>query len=377
MRIDSIEAIPSGGACYVRVRADDGTTGVGESTFFGWPTAVAEIAGSFSSYLTGKDPLDLEQHFLALYRAFCFRGMAVTGTLAALDQALWDLKGKHFAAPVWQLLGGRARRAVRAMRVVGVTGSLEEVVEECRRAVEDDGYGALKVLLFQHAHHEMRQAARLADLAARFAAIRETVGWGVDLGVELHRNMTAGDALLLCDELARFRPLFVEDPIPPDSVMALRAFAARCPLPVAAGERNTTIWEFAEYLERPGVAYVRPDVGIAGGITHVRKICALAESVHAGVLPHAVPSGPVAVAAHVQLGMCTPNWELQEHVPQDGPAWTDVVDHVIEVRDGYLLAPDRPGLGIELDDGGLARHPPLVPDLGHAPRREDGSVAIR
>jgi galactonate dehydratase len=376
MRIDSVEAIPAGSACYVRIVADDGTCGVGESTFFGWPTAVAEIVRSFGSYLQGRDPLDVEHHWLALYRILSFRGMAVTGAISAIDQALWDIKGKHFEVPVWELLGGRARRAVRAMRVVD-TGSTEQVVEAARRSVEDEGYGALKILLFQDEHHLMRQAARIDDLVARFAAIRETVGWDVDLGVELHRNMAAGDALLLCGELARLRPLFVEDPIPPDSVAALRAFAAKTNLPVAAGERNTTIWEFAEYLERPGVAYVRPDVGIAGGITHVKKICALAESFHAGVLPHAVPSGPVAVAAHVQLGMCVPNWELQEHVPQDEPRWTDLVDHVIEVRDGYLQSPERPGLGIELDDAGLAKHPPLSIDPSHAPLREDGSVSIR
>jgi galactonate dehydratase len=160
-------------------------------------------------------------------------------------------------------------------------------------------------------------------------------------------------------------------------VAALRAFAAKARVPVAAGERNTTLWEFAEYLERPGVAYIRPDVGIAGGITHVRKICALAEAFHAGILPHAVPSGPVAVAAHVQLGMSVPNWELQEHVPQDEPRWTDVVDRVIEVRDGYLIAPERPGLGIALDDEGLAKHPPTVADPARTPRGEDGSVSIR
>jgi galactonate dehydratase len=223
----------------------------------------------------------------------------------------------------------------------------------------------------------MPQAARINDLVARFAAVRETVGWDIDLGVELHRNMSAGDAHLLSAELARLRPLFVEDPIPPDSVAAMRTFAAKSPLPVAAGERNTTIWEFAEYLERPGIAFVRPDVGIAGGITHVKKICALAESFHAGVLPHAVPSGPVAVAAHVQLGICVPNWEVQEHVPQDEPRWTDLVDRVIELRDGYLIAPDRPGIGIDLDDAGLARHPPVSVDLLEPPLREDGSVAIR
>lgn len=376
MRIEKVEAIPAGRACYVRVYADDGTHGVGESTFFGWPTAVAEIVNSFGSFLVGRDPSDVEHLWLALYRALSFRGMAISGALSAIDQALWDLKGKRFEVPVWQLLGGRARKAVRAMRVVD-PGTLDEVVAASRRAVEDDGYTALKIILFQHEHHGLRQAERIEELVGRFAAIRETVGWRIDLGVELHRNMAAGDALMLTNELARFRPLFVEDPIPPDSVVALRAFAAKTSLPVAAGERNTTIWEFAEYLERPGVAFVRPDVGIAGGITHVKKICALAESFHAGVIPHAVPSGPVAVAAHVALGMCVPNWEVQEHQPQDRPEWTDIVDNVIEVRDGYLLAPDRPGLGIDLDDAGMALHPPISADLSSPPLREDGSVGIR
>ncbi len=377
MRIASVEAIPAGSFCYVRVTAEDGSTGVGESTFFGWPTAVAEIVRSLGTALIGAEAFDVEHHWNSAYRALSFRGMAVTGAISAVDQALWDLKAKHFEVPVWQLLGGRARRAVRAMKVLVDEHSTEELVASARRAVDDEGYGALKILLFQNEHHQMRQAARIDDLVARFAAVRETVGWQVDLGVELHRNMTAGDALLLCGELGRFRPMFVEDPVPPDSVAALRAFAAKVSLPVAAGERNTTIWEFAEYLERPGIAYVRPDVGVAGGITHLKKICALAEAFHAGVIPHAVPSGPVSVAALVQLGMSVPNWEVQEHVPQDAPNWTDVVDHVIEVRDGYLLAPDRPGLGIALDDAGLAMHPPVSADLSRTVLREDGSVAIR
>jgi galactonate dehydratase len=376
MRIEKVEALPAAGACYVRVTTDDGTSGVGESTFFGWPKAVAEIVASFEPFLQGKDPIDVEHHWLSLYRALSFRGMAVSGAISAVDQALWDLRGQRFGVPVWELLGGRTRKAVRAMRVVD-TGTADEVVQAARSAVEDDGYTALKILLFQHDHHLMRQAARIGDLVERFAAIREAVGWEIDLGVELHRNMSTANAVLLCAELARFRPLFVEDPIPPDSVAGLRAFAAKVGVPVAAGERNTTIWEFAEYLERPGVDFVRPDVGIAGGITHVKKICALAEAFHADILPHAVPSGPVAVAAHVQLGMCTPNWELQEHRPQDAPAWTDLVDEIIPVRDGYLIPPDRPGLGITLNDAGLAKHPPRAADMSHAPLREDGSVAIR
>lgn len=163
MRIASVEAIPAGPACYVRVTAEDGTTGVGESTYFGWPTAVAEIVRSFEPFLQGKSALDVEHLWLSLYRALSFRGMAVSGAISAVDQALWDLRGKHFEVPVWQLLGGRARRAVRAMKVVS-TGSQEEVVEAARIAVKDEGYTALKILLFQEEHHRMRQAERIGDL---------------------------------------------------------------------------------------------------------------------------------------------------------------------------------------------------------------------
>ena len=376
IRIAALEAFPAGRACYVRVTAEDGSSGVGESTMFAWPTAVAEIVRSFEPYLKGKNASDIEHLWLTLYRAASFRGMAVSGAISAVDQALWDLKGQHFDVPVWELLGGKVRRGVRAMRVVD-TGTLDEVVASSVRAVDEEGYSALKILLFQNEHHQMRQAARIKDLVERFAAIREAVGWSIDLGVELHRNMVAGDAIMLCAELQRFRPLFVEDPIPPDSVVALRAIAEKVNVPVAAGERNTNIWEFAEYLERPGVAYVRPDVGIAGGITQLKKICSLAEAFHAGILPHAVPSGPVAVAAHVQVGMCTPSWEAQEHRPQDAPAWTDLVDSVIELRDGYLMPPDRPGLGIHLNEEGLSKYPPLMADFSHTALREDGSVALR
>ena len=378
MRIESVEAIPTTNACFVRVTTDDGTVGVGESTFFGWPTAVAEIARSFAASLRGKDPLELERHGLSLYRSLSFRGMAVSGAISALDQALWDIKGKHFDAPVWQLLGGRARTAVRAMRVLVEEGSREQVADAARRCVVDDGYTALKILLFQHDHHTMRQAARIDDLVGRFAAIRETVGWEIDLGVELHRNMNAGDAVLLSRELERFRPLFIEDPIPPDSVAALRAFAAKIDLPVAAGERNTTIWEFAEYLERPGVAYVRPDVGIAGGITHVKKICALAEAFHAGILPHAVPWGRSDSPPTCSSECALPTGSSRSMYPRPNRGFTDSCPPGDRGARRVPAGPRRPGLRIELLDAGLARQPP-TPDAPppDAPRREDGSISIR
>jgi len=375
VRIESVEALPAGSDCYVRITTDSGLSGVGEGTFFAWPSATAEIVRAFAPALIGGDPFDVEAHWLALYRAFCMRGMAVTSALSAVDQALWDIRGKYFEVPVWQLLGGRVRRAVRAMRVIDA-GAPEDLAEASLTAVRD-GFSALKILVFRPGDHGLGQARRIENMVAGFAAVREAVGWDVDVAVELHRNLSPGDAVLFCDEIARLRPLFVEDPIPPDSVMRFAEVAARTRVPLAAGERNTTIWEFAEYSAASGLAYVRPDIGVAGGITHVRKICAIAEAHHQGVCPHAVPSGPVAVAACVQLAMATPNWEVQEHVPQDGPRWTDLVDEVVPLREGYLWPPDRPGLGIDLRDAGLARHPPRAADLTDVPRRADGSVAIR
>jgi galactonate dehydratase len=374
MKIDSVETFIAHNWMFVRIRTDTGIEGCGESTFFGFPEAAAAVVARLAPKLRGQDPLRAEFIFLELYRSVSMRGMAIGGALSAIDQALWDIRGKHFEAPVWQLLGGRVRDRVRAMLVIDY-GTIDKVVAQCRDAVAR-GYTALKILLFQEEHHGMRHGARLDDLVKRTAAIRDAVGWEIDLGIELHRNMVPGESIALIRELEQFRPLFVEDPIVPDSVLSFGEVAAKARVPMAAGERNTTIWEFREYVEHGGVHHIRPDVGIAGGITHVKKICALAEAHHQGIIPHAVPSGPVATAAHVQLGACVPNWEVQEHREQDRAPWSRVVDAIIPVRNGFFVIPEAPGLGIALDIEGIASVPVAGRDRETA-RREDGSIAFR
>jgi galactonate dehydratase len=374
MKIESVDTFIAHNWMFVRIRTDTGLEGIGESTFFGFPEAAAAVVARFAPKLRGEDPMPVEWHFLNLYRNASMRGMAIGGALSAIDQALWDIRGKHFQAPVWQLLGGRVRDRVRAMLVINY-GTVDQVVAECRDAVSR-GYTALKILLFQEEHHGMRHGARLQDLVERAAAIREAVGWEIDLGIELHRNMVPGESIALIRELEQFRPLFVEDPIVPDSVLSFGEVSAKTRVPMAAGERNTTIWEFREYIEHGGLHHVRPDVGIAGGITHVRKICAMAEAHHQGVIPHAVPSGPVATAAQVQLGVAVPNWEVQEHREQDKAPWSRAVKAIIPVRDGFFDPPEAPGLGVELDEAGLATIPVVERDRETA-RREDGSIAFR
>lgn len=375
LRIAGVETLVGGTSVFVRLTTESGLRGIGESTAFAFPLAVVEVVRALEPYLVGADALDVEANWLRMYRALGWRGITLGGALSAIDQAMWDLRGRRWEEPVWQLLGGRSRRGVRAMKVL-TTGTTDEVVADAV-AAQAAGYTAIKVLLFQHEHHQQRHAARIADMVERTAAIRDAVGDEMDMGLELHRNMQPGNATALIRELERFRPLFVEDPVPPDSALGFGEVAAKVQVPMAAGERNTTIYEFREYIEHAGVSFVRPDVGVAGGFTHVRKICAMAEAHHQGVIPHAVPSGPVATMAHVHLGISVPNWEVQEHVEQhDAPA-ASMVDRITPLVDGYLLPfDDAPGLGMALDDASLASMPvgvfPISPDL-----REDGSVGLR
>ena len=374
MKIERIDTYVAHNWMFVEVTTDTGLKGVGESTFFGFPEATASVAKAFGERLIGEDPFRIEYHNLSLYRAFSMRGMAIGGALSAIDQALWDIKGKHYQAPVWDLLGGRVRDKVRAMLVIPY-GTPEEVAQSCKKAA-DEGYTALKVMVYQPEHHLMAFGAKVKDMVERMALIRETVGWDVEVGIELHRNMALGESIAAIREFEQFRPLFVEDPIPPDSVLSFGEVAQKSRVPMAAGERNTTIWEFREYVEHGGVHHIRPDVGIAGGITGTRKICALAEAHHQGIIPHAVPSGPVATAAQVQLGFAVPNWEVTEHQVQDSAPWTKAVKAIVPVINGHWLPNETPGLGVELDHEGL-KTIPVIAKVGGTSLKTDGSVAFR
>ena len=374
MKIERIDTYVAHNWMFVEVTTDTGLKGVGESTFFGFPDATALVAESFGRRLIGQDPFRIEYHNLSLYRAYSMRGMAIGGALSAIDQALWDIKGKHYQAPVWDLLGGRVRDKVRAMLVIPY-GTPDEVAQACKKAA-DEGYTALKVMVYQPEHHLMAFGAKVKDMVERMALIRETVGWDVEVGIELHRNMALGESIAAIREFEQFRPLFVEDPIPPDSVLSFGEVAQKSRVPMAAGERNTTIWEFREYVEHGGVHHIRPDVGIAGGITGTRKICALAEAHHQGIIPHAVPSGPVATAAQVQLGFAIPNWEVTEHMVQDSAPWTKAVKAIVPVINGHWLPNETPGLGVELNHEGL-KTIPVIARVGETSLKTDGSVAFR
>jgi len=369
-RIERVESLPIGGGYFVRITTDDGLSGVGQSAAWGYPQAVDQVVQSFAGYLVGQDPMRIEHHWQYLYRLAPFRGNVVSGALSAVDIALWDLKGQRLQAPIWELLGGRCRDKVRLHLLMG--GGTAADVHAKAKAAAAEGFTAIKFDPLPAGFQDMSLEGLVATAVEQVAAAREAVGREVDIIVELHRKLTPLTALPLCEALAQFRPLFIEDPIQIDSIQAQAEIARRLTAPIGNGERLASIWEFRELLVAGGPQYVRPDVGLAGGLTHCKKIAAIAESFHAAVVTHNF-LGPVLTAAAVHLDVSIPNFVVQEYSKvdeQQAAAFPGAPTR----QGGYLPVPEAPGLGLRIDDAKLAE---LGRPVGsrQLPLRGDGSVA--
>lgn len=371
MKIESVENLLAGRWHFVRITTDNGIVGVGESGIWGYPEASERIVDTWRSYLIGKDPLQIEHHWQYLARNSHFMGSAVGGSLGAIDIALWDIKGKHYQAPVYELLGGKCRDKIRCY--IHVNGeSVEELAADAQRAVER-GFTAVRFTPFRKDFPQMRYAGLLREAVARVGAVREATGPDVDLCVEIHRRMSPMEAIGLSHELAQFRPFFLEDPMLPDSVQTMAEIQKAISIPIATGERFTSMYQFRELLEAGGCRFVRPDVCICGGITHSKKVAALAESFFVGVIPHN-PLSPISTAACVQIDACIPNFALQEYTGEDLPPKRDLVVTPLELDHGYLRVPEGPGIGIELNFDVVERVPIARREFV-TPLHEDGSVA--
>ena len=369
-KIERVESLPIGGGYFVRITTDDGLSGVGQSAAWGYPQAVDQVVQSFTSYLVGQDPMRIEHHWQHLYRMAPFRGNIVSGAVSAVDIALWDIKGQRLQAPIWELLGGRCRDRVRLHLLMG-GGTVADVHAKAREAAAE-GFTAIKFDPLPSGFQDLTLDGLVATAVEQVAAAREAVGREADIIVELHRKLTPLQALPLCEALAQFRPLFVEDPIQIDSIQSQAEIARRLTCPIGNGERLASIWEFRELLVAGGAQYVRPDVGLAGGLTHCKKIAAIAESFHAAVVTHNF-LGPVLTAASVHLDVSIPNFVVQEYSKIDEEQ-AAAFPGTPKRQGGYLPVPETPGLGLKIDDARLVE---LGRSVGgrQPPRRADGSVA--
>jgi galactonate dehydratase len=372
MRIADVESMVIGGGQFVRVTTDNGLVGLGQTGCWGYPQAVHEMIQMFRQYLMGQDPLRIEHHWQYLYRMAPFRGSVLSGAVSAVDIALWDIKGQHLQAPIWELLGGRCRDKVRLHLLMG-GDTPAEVAAQARAALEE-GFTAIKFDPIPDGYADMTLEDLIALVVERVAAAREAVGKEADVIVEMHRKLTPLQALPVAAALAPFHPLFIEDPIQIDSIQSQAEIARRIASALANGERLHTIWEFRELLVHGGSQYVRPDVGLAGGLTHCKKIAALAEAFHAAVVTHNF-LGPVLTAASVHLDVAIPNFIVQEYSKVDEGVLAAAFPGTLKRSGGYLEVPEAPGLGVRLDPSQLAGAEILRWDPLAAPLRADGSVA--
>jgi galactonate dehydratase len=360
VKITEIEPIFVDRYLFVKVHTDAGITGLGESGTWGFLEASAKVMETYKRYLIGQDPLLIEHHWNYLYRWNAFRGAAIMGALSAIDIALWDIAGKHYGVPVYKLLGGPTRQKARVYyHVFGRTR--EQLVQGCIEA-KQRGFTAVGHLTpFTDDPREQRffktHASKIGDAIETVRQYRAAVGDEVDLCIEIHRQLTPAEAVVLARGIEPYHPFFYEDPTMPDNFDQMALIANQIHIPIATGERLHTIYEFQMLLARGAVQYVRPDVCMCGGITGAKKIAALAEAHYVGVVPHN-PLGPVSTAACLQVAACIPNFALQEYpLGEDRPPKSEIVKERLVCEDGFLLIPDKPGIGIELADDAAARYP--------------------
>ena len=361
---------------FVQVHTDEGIVGLGESGAWGFLEASGAAVETFKRYLIGQDPLRIEHHWQYMYRWTHFRGAAVMGALSAIDIALWDIMGKYFGVPCYQLMGGKTRDKARVYyHVFGDTK--EKLIQGCRdaRAQGFTAVGHLTPFLDEprDVPYFKTHVDKMEDAIETVAQYREAVGKDVDLCIEIHRRLTPAEAIVLARGIEPYHPFFYEDPILPDNFDAMGLVAQHIEIPIATGERLHTIYEFEALLRRGAVQYVRPDVCLAGGLTGSKKIAALAEAHHVQVVPHN-PLSPVSTAACVQLAACIPNLALQEYpIGENEPPKSEIVKGALQLENGFLIVPDAPGIGIELAEDAAERHP-YKPRPVHTRLHMDGSV---
>ena len=362
MKVTSVEIIEAKHYLFVKVHTDAGITGLGEAGNWGFLQATKGAIQKFSEFIIGQDPFKIEHHYQNMYRAMYFRGSVIMSAISALEIALWDIKGKALGVPVYELLGGKTRDRIRTY-CSGLSNfdmSDDEMAKEFA-VLKEKGFTASKVFIPVNntrgdGSDELFQS-KVKIAADKVKKVREAVGDNFDLIVEVHRCMSTPEAVAFAQEIEKYHPMVLEDPIVPDNVDAMAYVAEKTNIPIATGERFTYFNEFEILMQRQAARYVRPDVCAVGGINASRKIAAMPEANNVLVIPHN-PLGPVSTAACVQLSACIANLGIME-LPSFmlNGAEDAMVKETIKLENGYLIVPDRPGIGIELADDAAEKFP--------------------
>jgi L-alanine-DL-glutamate epimerase-like enolase superfamily enzyme len=376
MKISNIECYPVWGGgrnfFFVVVDTDEGIYGVGEAGITGRELGIQGVIEHFKPLLIGQDARRIEHIWQMLYRGGFFPGgKIITAAVSAIDIALWDIKGKALGVPVYELLGGLCRDKVVCYPHCQ-RPTIEGLVENAQKHVEE-GWKFVRWGLSDAQLSGVLEPSRAVRGAIKeFEALRSALGDEVELCFDIHTRLDPPDAIYLCNAVEQYRPFFMEDPIRSESMQSLRIVRQHVKTPLAVGEQFAGKWEFRQVIEEELMDYCRVDLGIVGGLSEAKKVAGWCEAHYIKLATHN-PLGPVSTAACLQLNLACNNVAVQEQPRRPGTALTDVLPVQVEWKDGYLLPPTRPGLGVEFDREAAKKHPFQMAELTHL-RREDGSV---
>jgi len=367
---------------FVKLTTDGNVSGVGEAYCVPFePHLVARMLEDvFTRYLLNEDPHDIEKIWRRVYSSGFTQhpDLSLMAVLSALEMACWDIIGKEANQPVYKLLGGRVHERLRTYTYIYARpGEGDDVYDNpiyydpdasAERALEyvAEGFTAIKFdPAGAYSAFDPRQLSLEAlDLCERFVRrMREAVGTKADLLFGTHGQMTAAGAIRLARRLEPYDPLWFEEPVPPDVPEEMAKVARATSIPIAAGERLATKYDFARFLQAGALAILQPNLGRVGGLLEAKKIAGLAEVHHAQIAPH-LYCGPVVGAANIQLATCSPNFLILEGIERWQGFHAEILQKPLRWEGGYIIPPEEPGLGVEINEA-VARANPYKGTMLH------------
>ncbi len=346
---------------FLKIETDEGICGWGEPVLEGHAHTVEAAVRELESFLLGQDPRRIESLWQIMYRGAYYRGGPVQmSAISGIEQALWDIKGKYYHLPVYEMLGGKCRDRIRMyghLKPTALAGDFSiAAMQQIAEQRLQEGFSIVKysiippILPIDH-------LSAVDKVVERFAAIRDIVGRSIDIAVDFHGRVSPAMAKQLCRALEPYHPYFIEEPCLPENPDVLIDIAKATIIPIATGERLTTRWEFRALLESKAISVFQPDVCHAGGIMETKKIASMAEMNYASLAPHN-PLGPISLAACLQVDACCPNALIQEHpgMPNHLDLGVDLLKKPFVIENGEIEIPEGDGLGIEIDEDLLQKH---------------------
>ncbi|MDX1983391.1 MAG: galactonate dehydratase [Bryobacteraceae bacterium] len=341
---------------FCKVMTNQGVTGLGEGSITSKEATLSNAIMEHERFLIGKDPTEIEYLWQAMFRYPRWRGGPILNSaISAIEIALWDILGKALGVPVYKLMGGAARQRVRLYKDVG-GATVEQLVAAFAQA-KSEGYTAAKSGFITVQNELVRPAFAVREAHRKLEAVRKAVGDDFDICIDAHGQLTTVMAIDFCTRIEELRPLFVEEATQLEDLGELELLRQKTKVPLATGERSFTKYGFADFCSRHLVNYVQPDVCHAGGILEMKKIGVIAETYRVEMAPHN-PQSMVSTLASLHVDATTPACTIQEYNPNRQQWVTDLFQgYQLPVKDGFAALPDRPGLGVDLDEKVAAAHP--------------------